>query len=147
MTVDVLESALEQLEPVNPSAAAGARRALANLYAHTEHLAGALERATVGQQDPVALRLGTRPVDTGPQPAPDLPEMRRLMDARREAGCVAASVWLHDLQWILDRLAQLSADAHVHRARQKHGLFHEGAQVDLSGFFTPDTSSEELNHG
>ena len=83
------------------------------LRSHTEHLAGALERATVGQQDPVALRLGTRPVDTGPQPAPDLPEMRRLMDARREAGCVAASVWLHDLQWILDRLAQLSADTHT----------------------------------
>ena len=85
---------------------------LRRLRAENEHLAGALERATIGQQDPVALRLGTRPVDTGPQPAPDLPEMRRLMDARRATGCVAASVWLHDLQWILDRLAQLSADAH-----------------------------------
>ncbi len=75
------------------------------LSAQNEHLAGALERATTGQQDPVALRLGLAPIDTGDQPPPDLDEMRRLVTARKKHGCVAASVWLHDLEWILDALA------------------------------------------
>lgn len=97
------------------------------LRTENEHLAGALERATVGQLDPVSLRLGHRPVDTGPQPPPDLQQMRRLMDTRRETGCVAASVWLHDLQWILDRLAQLSADAH--RVRQQRQTALERAEL------------------
>lgn len=78
---------------------------LARLRAQNEHLAGALERATTGQQDPVALRLGLPPVDTDDQPPPDLDEMRRLVTARKKHGCVAASVWLHDLEWILDALA------------------------------------------
>ncbi len=75
------------------------------LRAENEHLAGALQRATTGQQDPVSLRLGLPPVDTGDQPPPDLDQMRRLITARREHGCVAASIWLHDLEWILDALA------------------------------------------
>lgn len=72
------------------------------LRALNQHLAGALERATTGQVDPVSLRLGLAPIDTGDQPPPDLDEMRRLIAARREHGCVAASIWLHDLEWILD---------------------------------------------
>ena len=78
---------------------------LVRLRAENKHLAGALERATVGQTDPVSLRLGIPPADTAGQPPPDLDEMRRLVKARAEHGCVAASVWLHDLQWILDALA------------------------------------------
>ena len=95
---------------------------LDRLRVENEHLAGALERATVGQQDPITLRLGSRPVDTGNQPPPDLEEMRRLMTARREHGCVAVSVWLHDMQWILDRLASLSADSHRVRQQRQTAL-------------------------
>lgn len=75
------------------------------LTAQNKHLAGALERATTGQTDPVSLRLGLPPTDTSGQTPPDLDEMRRLVKARAERGCVAASVWLHDMQWILDALA------------------------------------------
>lgn len=75
------------------------------LTAQNEHLAGALERATTGRIDPVSLRLGVAPIDTADQPPPDLDEMRRLVKARAEHGCLAASVWLHDLKWILDALA------------------------------------------